>query len=281
MRLVRFGEPGAERPGVADENGTIRDASAVTADYDAAFFAGDGMRRLAEAAAGELPAVADGVRLGAPVAQPGKVVCVGLNYADHAAEGGFDPPAEPPLFFKAPDAVIGPRDTVLIPPGSERTDWEVELGIVIGRTTRYLAGPGDAAAHVAGFVLSNDVSERAYQLERGGQWVKGKSCETFNPLGPWLVTPDEIADPGSLPIWLDLNGERMQDSNTSEMLFSWDYLIWYVSQFMVLRPGDLLNTGTPAGVGMARSRYLREGDELTLGIDGLGEQRLTCRDATA
>lgn len=281
MRLVRFGEPGAERAGVVDENGTIRDASAVTADYDAAFFAGDGMPRLAEAVAAGLPAAGEGVRLGAPVAQPGKVVCVGLNYADHAAEGGFDPPSEPPLFFKAPDAVTGPYDTVLIPPGSERTDWEVELGIVIGRTARYLSGPADAAAHVAGFVLSNDVSERAYQLERGGQWVKGKSCETFNPLGPWLVTPDEVADPGSLPIWLDLNGERMQDSNTSRMLFSWDYLIWYVSQFMVLRPGDLLNTGTPAGVGMARQRYLRAGDELTLGIDGLGEQRLTCRDATA
>jgi 2-keto-4-pentenoate hydratase/2-oxohepta-3-ene-1,7-dioic acid hydratase in catechol pathway len=209
------------------------------------------------------------------------VVCIGLNYADHATESGSDMPAEPVVFFKAPNTVVGPNDDVLLPVGGDKTDWEIELGVVIGSEARYLPNADAAAKVIAGYTISNDVSERAFQLERGGQWVKGKSCETFNPLGPWLVTPDEIADPQSLDLWLTVNGESVQNSTTANMIFGVDYLVWYLSQFMVLEPGDLINTGTPAGVGLGLHppRYLRPGDVMELGITRLGRQRQQCRRA--
>jgi 2-keto-4-pentenoate hydratase/2-oxohepta-3-ene-1,7-dioic acid hydratase in catechol pathway len=285
MKLLRIGPNGAELPAVLEPDGTVRDASAVTADYDGAFFAADGLQELRETLASNpelLPVVStDGVRIGAPVARPPKVVCIGLNYADHAAESGNPVPSEPTVFMKAANTVVGPYDDVLIPRGSSKTDWEVELGVVLRRTARYLAGPEDGLACVAGYCVSNDVSEREFQLERGGQWVKGKSSETFNPLGPWLVTPDEVADPQRLRLSLTVSGDTMQDGSTAKMVFGVGYLVWYLSQFMVLEPGDLLNTGTPSGVGMGRDpqRFLRAGDVMELEIEGLGRQRLTCRDA--
>jgi 2-keto-4-pentenoate hydratase/2-oxohepta-3-ene-1,7-dioic acid hydratase in catechol pathway len=285
MKLLRIGPIGAERPAVLEPDGTVRDASAVTADYDSAFFAADGLQELRETLESNpelLPVVSTGgVRTGAPVARPPKVVCIGLNYADHAAESGSPVPSEPTVFMKATNTVVGPYDDVLIPRGSSKTDWEVELGVVLGRTARYLAGPEEGLACVVGYCVSNDVSEREFQLERGGQWVKGKSCETFNPLGPWLVTPDEVADPQRLRLSLAVSGKTMQDGSTAKMVFGVGYLIWYLSQFMVLEPGDLLNTGTPSGVGMGRDpqRFLRAGDVMELEIEGLGRQRQTCRDA--
>lgn len=283
MRLLRVGNPGDESPAVEHE-GTIFDVSSVVDDYDVAFWGSGGLESLAAALeAGGLPAVGDDVRVGPPITRPSKVVCVGLNYRAHAIESGADIPTEPIIFFKAPNTVVGPNDDVLIPPGSAKTDWEVELGVVIGRECRYLADESQAAAAIAGYAISNDVSEREYQLERGGQWVKGKSCETFNPLGPVLVTADEVPDPQALGLRLSLNGKELQSSTTADMIFGVHHIVWYLSQFMVLEPGDLINTGTPAGVGLGLKppTYLKAGDVMELSIDGLGSQRQVARQATA
>jgi 2-keto-4-pentenoate hydratase/2-oxohepta-3-ene-1,7-dioic acid hydratase in catechol pathway len=256
------------------------DLRPVTSDIDAEFLSGDGtVRAQIELHSGHLGRIddVDSLRVGPPIARPGKVVCIGLNYRDHAAETHAAIPTEPVIFLKDPSTVVGPYDEILIPRGSTKTDWEVELGVVIGRTARYLDSPEATPGHVAGYVVSHDVSEREFQLERGGQWDKGKSCETFNPLGPWLVTPDEVTDPQALGLRLDVNGVRRQDSSTAEMVFSVAHLVWYVSQFMVLYPGDLINTGTPAGValGLPDHPYLRAGDVVELAIDGLGSARQT------
>ncbi|WET77857.1 fumarylacetoacetate hydrolase family protein [Amycolatopsis sp. QT-25] len=286
MQLLRLGEPGSEHPFVRAGDGTLRDLSGLTADLDGGFFASDGVARVAAAlAAGELPEAgpeAARARVGAPIARPGKVVCIGLNYRQHAEESGAAVPAEPVVFMKASDVVVGPEDDVLVPRGSTKTDWEVELGVVIGKTARYLESVEDALGHVAGYTISNDVSEREFQLERGGQWDKGKSCENFNPLGPWLVTADEVADPQALGLRLWVNGEKKQDSSTKDMIFPVAEIVHYLSRFMVLRPGDLINTGTPQGVALGRpdpKPYLREGDVIELEIDGLGRQRQTVRQA--
>jgi 2,4-didehydro-3-deoxy-L-rhamnonate hydrolase len=281
--LVRLGQPGAERPAVRAEDGTVYDLSSVTGDFDSAFFAGDGADRARDAvASGRLPVLdASGLRTGAPVARPGAVICIGQNYAAHAAESGAEPPTSPIIFFKHPNTVVGPYDDVAIPPGSAKTDWEVELAVVIGRQARYLESPEQALAHAAGYAVSNDVSERAYQIEQsGGQWSKGKSCETFNPLGPVLATPDEVPDPQALGLRSWVNGEPRQDSNTSDMIFSVAYLIWHLSQFLVLDPGDVINTGTPQGVALSgRFPYLAAGDRVEMEIDGLGRQRQSCVEA--
>jgi 2-keto-4-pentenoate hydratase/2-oxohepta-3-ene-1,7-dioic acid hydratase in catechol pathway len=283
MRLIRVGPPGRERPAVRLADGTAADARPVTADYDSAFFAGGGLDELAAALRdGRLPPL-DGpaARLGPPIARPPKIVCVGLNYADHARESGQPLPTEPTIFLKAPYTLVGPDDDVLLPRRSRKTDYEVELGVVIGRAARYLDAPDQARRHVAGYCVSNDVSEREFQLERGGQWDKGKSCETFNPLGPWLVTADEVGDPQQLRLTTHVDGELRQDGCTRDMAFGVDHLVWYLSQFMVLEPGDLINTGTPAGValGMDPPRYLRAGSVVELEISGLGRQRQTVRPA--
>lgn len=273
MRYLRVGPLGEEQPVVAVD-GTFRDLSGVTDDIDAAFLG----RGLTAADVAGLPEVdLAGRRIGAPIARPGVVLCIGQNYAAHAAESGAKPPTTPIMFYKAPNTVVGPDDDILVPRGSTRTDWEVELGVVIGRTARYLDSPAEALSHVAGYVLSNDVSERTYQLdESGGQWSKGKSCETFNPLGPWLVTPDEVPDPGKLRLRSWVNGEPRQDSSTADMIFDVAYLIWHLSQYTVLEPGDLLNTGTPEGVALSgRFPYLKAGDVVELEIEGLGRQRST------
>jgi 2-keto-4-pentenoate hydratase/2-oxohepta-3-ene-1,7-dioic acid hydratase in catechol pathway len=276
MRLLRIGEPGAERPAV-ERDGRWFDARSVTDDFDGEFFAGGGVERLGAAlAAGELPEVSrDGVRIGAPVARPGKVVCIGLNYRDHAEEAGAAVPDEPVVFMKDPSTVIGPYDEVLVPRGSAKTDWEVELGVVIGARAGYLESAAAAQDVIAGYLVSHDVSEREFQLERGGQWDKGKSCETFNPAGPYLVTPDEIEDPQRLGLRLWVNGTERQNGSTADMIFPVLEVVRYLSQFMVLNPGDLVNTGTPAGVALGRpgTPYLRAGDVVELEIDGLGRQR--------
>ncbi|MEV1327992.1 fumarylacetoacetate hydrolase family protein [Micromonospora costi] len=276
MRLLRVGAPGRETPALLDEDGRLRDLSGVTDDLDAAFLAADGLARLAAVPVDELPARdATGVRVGPPL-RPGKIVCIGLNYRDHAAETGAALPAEPVVFLKAPDTVVGPEDPVLIPRGSTRTDWEVELAVVIGRRARYLASTEEALACVAGYAVANDVSEREFQLDRGGQWDKGKSCETFNPFGPWLVTADEVPDPQRLGLRLWVNGVVRQDGNTSDMVFPVAEIVRYLSQFMVLYPGDVINTGTPAGVALGQpdpKPYLTAGDVVELEIDGLGRQR--------
>jgi 2-keto-4-pentenoate hydratase/2-oxohepta-3-ene-1,7-dioic acid hydratase in catechol pathway len=283
VKLLRVGSVGSERPAVLDDAGAIRDLSGVTGDIDAAFLAGDGIA-LARAAlaGGDLPVVPDGERIGPPIARPGKIACIGLNYRDHAAETGAQLPAEPVLFFKASNTVIGPDDEVLVPRNSVKTDWEVELAVVIGRTARYLDSHEEALACVAGYAVSNDVSEREFQLERGGQWDKGKSCETFNPLGPWLVTADEVPDPQALGLRLRVNGTPRQDGNTKNMAFGVAEIVRYLSQFMVLDPGDVVNTGTPAGVALGQpdpKPYLRAGDVVELEIDGLGRQRQTVGQA--
>ncbi|MER6507023.1 fumarylacetoacetate hydrolase family protein [Nonomuraea sp. NPDC001636] len=281
MKLLRVGPVGQERPVVMDASGTLRDIGEP--EIDGAFLASGGVARVREALErGDLPVLdAAGLRVGAPIARPGKVVCIGLNYRDHAAESGAEPPAEPVVFMKAANTVIGPYDEVLVPRGSVKTDWEVELAVVIGRRARYLDSRDEALDVIAGYAISNDVSEREFQLERGGQWDKGKSCETFNPLGPWLVTADEVGDPQSLGLRLWVNGEPRQDGGTKDMIFDVAEIVRYLSRFMVLEPGDVINTGTPAGVamGMPGQPYLRAGDVMELEIDGLGRQRQTVGQA--
>jgi 2-keto-4-pentenoate hydratase/2-oxohepta-3-ene-1,7-dioic acid hydratase in catechol pathway len=278
MKLMRVGETGHERPAIRIDDGRLVDVSDVVPDFDETFFAG-GVDRLrpvvAERVAAGLASEPGDRRVGAPIARPHQILCIGLNYRDHAAETGQAVPEEPILFTKSPNTMVGPFDEVRIPRDSAKTDWEVELGVVIGTRSSYLADEEAAAAAIAGYVVVNDVSERAFQLERGGQWSKGKSAETFNPCGPWLVTPDEIPDPLALGMWLDVNGERRQTGSTSTMIFSPAHLVWYLSQFLVLEPGDLINTGTPPGVGMGMTPpvFLRPGDVVELGIDRLGSQR--------
>ncbi|MFI6344413.1 fumarylacetoacetate hydrolase family protein [Streptomyces sp. NPDC050560] len=279
MKLLRVGPLGAERPALLDADGTLRDLSALVGDIDGKLLAdGEALARVrAAAAAGGLPALdAAGARTGAPLAGIGKVVCIGLNYHDHATETGATPPAEPVVFFKAADTVVGPEDQVRVPRGSLKTDWEVELAVVIGRTARYLSDDEDPLSYVAGYAVANDVSERAFQNERGGTWDKGKNCETFNPLGPWLVTADEVSDPQALGLRTWVNGELKQDGNTADQIFGVAEVIRYVSQFMVLYPGDIINTGTPAGVALGQPEpkpFLRGGDVVELEIEGLGRQR--------
>jgi 2-keto-4-pentenoate hydratase/2-oxohepta-3-ene-1,7-dioic acid hydratase in catechol pathway len=283
MKLLRLGEAGREKPAVLLADGRVADVSGVVRDYDGAFFEHGGLDRLRDVIRrGDLPTIdAAGKRVGAPIARPWKVIGIGLNYVDHAKESGQPIPSEPVVFMKASNAVVGPYDDVLLPRGSTKVDWEVELGVVIGRTARYLQDEASAAACIAGYCVSNDVSERAFQLERGGLWDKGKSCETFNPLGPWLVTTDEVTDPQNLGLWLDVNGERRQTGHTRHMIFGVRHLVWYLSQFMVLEPGDVITTGTPPGVGLGMKppRFLKAGDVMELGIDGLGRQRQVCRPA--
>ncbi|MEU9121736.1 fumarylacetoacetate hydrolase family protein [Streptomyces sp. NPDC048506] len=279
MKLLRVGTVGAERPALLDESGVLRDLSGLVPDIDGALLADDEQlaRIRAAAASGVLPALdGAGLRTGPPVARIGKIVCIGLNYHDHARETGAATPDEPIVFLKAPDTVVGPDDTVLVPRGSVKTDWEVELAVVIGRTARYLEDDEQALAAVAGYTIAHDVSEREFQIERGGQWDKGKNCETFNPLGPWLVTADEVPDPQSLGVRLWVNGELKQNGTTAEQIFPVAEVVRYVSQFMTLHPGDVINTGTPAGVAMGQPEpkpYLRAGDVVELEIDGLGHQR--------
>ena len=278
MKLVRVGPPGSERPAVLDPAGTPLDISSITSEITGEFLSGPGVAEVAaRLAAGTLPALTGDVsRFGPPVAAPGKVICVGVNYRAHADESGLDEPSEPIMFLKTPDTVIGPDDEVLVPRRSVKTDYEVELAVVIGRTARYLDSADEALAHVAGYAIANDVSEREFQLERGGQWDKGKNCETFNPLGPWLVTADEVPDPQELGLRLWVNGDLRQDAKTGQMIFPVAHLIHYLSQFMVLRPGDVINTGTPSGVALGYPEpkpYLRAGDVIELEIDGLGKQR--------
>jgi 2-keto-4-pentenoate hydratase/2-oxohepta-3-ene-1,7-dioic acid hydratase in catechol pathway len=277
VRLLRIGPAGAERPAMMTADGAVHDLRALTTDIDGAFLSGGGVSRARAALdSGELPQLdIAGQRLGAPVARPGKVVCIGLNYRDHAAETSAPEPAEPVVFMKAPNTVIGAQDQVLIPRGSVKTDYEIELAVVIGRTARYLDTPADAHSVIAGYAVADDVSEREFQHERGGQWDKGKSCETFNPLGPWLVTPDEVGDPQTLGMRLWVNGEPRQNGHTKNMIFSVFHVVWYLSRFMVLEPGDVINTGTPAGVAFGANDfpYLRAGDVVEAEIDRLGRQR--------
>jgi 2,4-didehydro-3-deoxy-L-rhamnonate hydrolase len=277
MKLIRFGEPVSERPGLLLEDGVRVDASGFGEDYGEAFFGGDGLERLrrwSRTHASSAPRVAQGVRWAAPIQRPSKIVCIGLNYRGHAQETGAAIPPEPILFFKATSAFVGPHDDLVLPRGSEKTDWEVELAVVIGARARYVSEL-DALRHVAGYALHNDYSERAFQLERGGQWVKGKSSDTFAPFGPFLATADEIADVQNLSLWLEVNGARVQHGNTNDMIFGVAFLVSYVSQFMTLLPGDVISTGTPAGVGLGCKppRFLRAGDVCELGIDGLGRSR--------
>jgi ureidoglycolate lyase/2,4-diketo-3-deoxy-L-fuconate hydrolase len=278
MKLLRYGPKGHERPGLVDSDGRIRALSGHIADIDAEVLA-NGLPALRELDPESLPLAADQqARLAEPVSGVGKFLCIGLNYSDHAAEAGQPVPAEPILFTKATSAIIGPNDDVLLPPGSTKSDWEVELGIVIGKEARYVTRE-NALDHVAGLCVVNDLSEREYQLERAGQWDKGKGCDTFGPFGPYLVTLDEIDDFDNLAMWLDVNGERMQDGNTATMIFDVPFLVHYVSQFMSLQPGDIISTGTPPGVGMGKTPpvFLKEGDVIELGIEGLGRQRQLVR----
>ncbi|WP_405768636.1 fumarylacetoacetate hydrolase family protein [Streptomyces sp. NBC_01538] len=285
MKLLRVGTAGSERPALLDAEGTLRDLSEVVADIDGALLADDAAlaRIRAAADAGELPALDEtGLRIGPPLKGVGKIVCIGLNYHDHARETGAEPPTEPVIFFKAADTIVGPYDTVLVPRESKQTDWEVELAVVIGRTARYLGSHEEALAHVAGYAVAHDVSEREFQLERGGTWDKGKNCETFNPLGPWLVTADEVPDPQALGLRLWVNGERKQNGTTAEQIFGVAEVVRYVSQFMTLYPGDVINTGTPAGVALGEPEpkpFLRAGDVVELEIEGLGRQRQVFKDA--
>jgi 2-keto-4-pentenoate hydratase/2-oxohepta-3-ene-1,7-dioic acid hydratase in catechol pathway len=277
MKLVRYGPVGQEKPGLIDGAGALRDLSGRVRDIDGATLAPERLAELKAIDPATLPKVPGNPRLGPPVAGVGKIVAVGLNFSDHAAESGMEAPAEPILFMKAVTALSGPNDPVVIPPGAEKTDWEVELAIVIGSRARHVE-ERNALSYVAGYTICNDVSERAYQFDRLGQWVKGKSYDSFAPLGPWLVTTDEIPDPQSLRMWLEVNGERMQDGSTATMIFGVAHLVSYISRFMTLEPGDVIPTGTPPGVGMGRKppRFLKPGDVMRLGIDGLGEQRQEC-----
>lgn len=274
MKLIRFGESGLEKPGVLTDDGRRLDLSAVVDDYNESFFEQKGIQELRTLlASGEqdFPEAASGVRLGPPIARPSKIICIGLNYAEHARESGMALPSEPVIFFKATSAICGPNDDLLLPRDSEKTDWEVELAVVIGQRAGYVSKE-QAMDHVAGYMIHNDYSERNYQLERGGQWVKGKSCDTFAPLGPFLATADEIDDPHRLSLWLKLNGETVQQSNTRDFIFNIPEVISYLSEFMTLLPGDIISTGTPSGVGLGMNppRYLKPGDVVELGIEGLG-----------
>ncbi|MGV3709335.1 MAG: fumarylacetoacetate hydrolase family protein [Gemmatimonas sp.] len=274
MKLVRFGSAGAERPGIMDSSGNIRDISAVVPDLGGEYLSPAWLARIAALDLTSLPVVDSTARIGACVARPVNFIAIGLNYADHAAETGAAIPAEPVIFTKAPNCIVGPNDDVMLPRGSVRGDWEVELAVVIGRRASYV-DVADAPNYIAGYCVCNDVSERVHQFERGGQWSKGKSAATFGPLGPWLVTPDEVPNVGSLSLWLDLNGKRMQSGTTGTMVFSVYEIVAYVSQFFVLEPGDVITTGTPPGVGLGQKPpvYLKAGDTMQLGIDGLGTQQ--------
>lgn len=276
MKLVRYGAPGAEKPGILDAEGRVRDLSGHVADIAGDVLTDAGLDKLRKLDVTSLPLAPEGARFGACVAGVGKFMCIGLNYADHAAESGMAVPSEPVLFMKATSAIVGPNDDVLIPRGSEKTDWEVELGVVIGARAKYVS-EADAMKHVAGYCVIDDVSERAFQAERQGQWTKGKSCDTFGPIGPWLVTRDEVADPQKLKMWLTVNGKTMQDGSTATMVYGVAFLVSYLSQFFTLMPGDVISTGTPPGVGMGMKPpvYLRAGDVVALGIEGLGEQKQT------
>ncbi|WP_409027020.1 fumarylacetoacetate hydrolase family protein [Janthinobacterium sp. SUN098] len=277
MKLMRYGAKGAEKPALIDADGAVRDLSGVLPDITAATLGKDGLATLAAIDIASLPVVANPGRIAPPWQGVGKFLCVGLNYADHAAESGMAVPAEPVLFMKATSAIIGANDAVVMPQDSQKSDWEVELGVVIGTTARYVS-EAEALSHVAGYCVVNDLSEREYQLERGGQWDKGKGCDTFGPIGPWLVTADEVADPQNLGLWLEVNGKRVQDGNTQTMVFGVANLVSYISRFMTLYPGDIISTGTPPGVGMGQKPsavYLKPGDTMRLGIEGLGEQRQT------
>ncbi|RCW87019.1 fumarylacetoacetate hydrolase family protein [Paracoccus lutimaris] len=274
MKLLRHGPEGAEKPGLLAADGSIRDLSGVVPDIAGDVLTDAGLARLRGLDPAALPVVAQGTRLGACVAGTTKFICIGLNYADHAAESGMDVPPEPVIFMKANSAICGPTDPIVIPRGSEKTDWEVELAVIIGKRAKYVT-EDEAMDHVAGFAVTNDVSERAFQTERSGQWTKGKSCDYFGQIGPWLVTRDEVADPQNLAMWLKVNGETMQDGSTRTMVYGVRHLVSYLSQFMTLHPGDIISTGTPPGVGLGQKppRYLKAGDVVELGIEGLGQQR--------
>ncbi|MEI3798338.1 MULTISPECIES: fumarylacetoacetate hydrolase family protein [unclassified Chitinophaga] len=281
MKLIRFGEAGKEKPGILDEKNIRRDLSAIFEDWNHSFFQHEGIRELMAIQQKDnflsFPVVPDSERWGACIARPGKVICIGLNYSDHAMESGMPIPDEPIVFLKAANTVVGPYDPVFIPRNSNKTDWEIEIGIVIGKNATYLENEEDAKSHIAGYCISHDVSERAFQLERGGQWTKGKSCDTFNPTGPFLVTPHEITDPQSISMRLMVNGEQMQSGNTSRMIFSMNHIVHYLSQFMTLEAGDLISTGTPPGVGLGLKpqRFLKAGDIVELWAEGLGYQKQT------
>jgi 2-keto-4-pentenoate hydratase/2-oxohepta-3-ene-1,7-dioic acid hydratase in catechol pathway len=284
MKLIRFGEINKEKPGILLSNGTKVDVSSFISDYNEEFFGNNGIEKLEtwlNKNQDSCPIVDDEIRLGAPLVRPSKIVCVGLNYAQHAAESGMDVPKEPVLFFKSSSAIVGPYDSIVIPKGSLKTDWEVELAVVIGKKASYV-NEEDALNYVAGYVLHNDVSERAFQLERSGQWVKGKSCDTFAPIGPFIATSEEIDNPNNLNLWLKLNGEIMQNSSTSDFIFNIQQVVSYISQFMTLLPGDIISTGTPFGVGLGLNppRYLEDGDVVELGIEHLGVARQVCKAYT-
>jgi len=277
MKLLRHGERGLEKPGLMHDDGTIRDLSGVVPDIAGDVLSDEGLARIRAADPSTLPVVDAGTRLGACVGGTGKFMCIGLNYADHAAESGMQVPSEPVLFMKATSAICGPNDPIIIPRGSEKTDWEVELAVIIGTKAKYVT-EAEALNHVAGYAVANDVSERSFQAERQGQWTKGKSCDNFGQLGPWLVTRDEVADPQDLPMYCRVNGETMQDGSTRTMVYGVAHLVSYLSQFFTLHPGDVISTGTPPGVGlgMKPQRFLRAGEVVELGIQGLGDQRQTC-----
>lgn len=274
MKLLRFGEAGVEKPGIMDTNGTIRDLSSVLTDIAGDALSDEGITRIAAVDPTTLPSVDADTRLGPCVAGTGKFICIGLNYADHAAEAGLDLPPEPVIFMKATSAICGPNDPIVIPRGSTKTDWEVELAVVIGKRAKYVT-QAEAMDYIAGFAITNDVSERSFQNERAGQWTKGKSCDNFGQIGPWLVTRDEILDPQNLSMWLTVNGQMMQNGSTKTMVYSVANVVSYLSNFMSLQPGDVISTGTPPGVGMGQNpqQYLLPGDVVELGIEGLGRQR--------
>jgi ureidoglycolate lyase/2,4-diketo-3-deoxy-L-fuconate hydrolase len=276
MKLMRVGNTGQEKPAILDNEGNIRDLSSHVADIDGSLFSDGNVDKIAKLDLSSLPILDKNSRVGPAISKVGKFICVGLNYADHAAESGMDVPSEPVLFMKATSSIIGPNDAVVMPPKSEKSDWEVELGVVIGKEAKYVSEE-NALDHVAGYCVINDLSEREFQLEKEGQWCKGKGCDTFGPIGPYLVTTDEVTDSNELDIWLELNGERVQDGNTRTMVYKVPFLVSYISQFMSLQPGDIISTGTPPGVGLGFNppKYLKEGDTMRLGISGLGEQMQT------
>lgn len=274
MRLLRFGAIGAEKPGILDENNIIRDLSSVVTDISGDTLSDEGMAIIAATDLSSLPIVDPATRLGPCVGGTGKFICIGLNYADHAAESGLDVPSEPIIFMKATSAICGPNDPIIIPRGSKKTDWEVELAVIIGKRAKYVSKT-DALDYVAGFAITNDVSERSFQIERAGQWTKGKSCDNYGQIGPWLVTRDQVSNTQKLSMWLTVNGKKMQDGSTDTMVYDVAYIVSYLSQFMSLHPGDIISTGTPPGVGMGQKpeQYLRPGDIVELGIEGLGQQK--------